>query len=465
MATARNYGVVALVAPPNLKLVDQPSLIKLEIEYAAYRAKVANVNEDRDDANKVHFATIKDCINPATLHALCVTGEIRNADKVEDATAEDVKTWFDTASSLAPKDLSERIDSALQSVSYTSNSEDPAGGVSNFVINVITALDRNNASEVLQDKDLARHFIDRMVKKMQDHILQERIKMRRRGWTKMQLSDIKFFKDEASTIAVELALTETARQRVKPRTDRTRRPTKVLSKHEIKSKDSPKQAKRVKGIKRRESDWTDPCLNPDCDGIHPLKDCPNTSVERKKELFDEHYKNKGAKKSKAVRSLYPSGAQTPSPNEGRFQISLEDVVIDTVLGDSGSDFNAISSSTFSKVKKAKPSIKVEKFKQPIELHGAFKTDKVKFTASEKAKLAFTLYLLGTNVPVRVHGVQLIIVDDTIDEILLGRPFLKAIGFDLNDHLQRVHELIHEKNIEDINTEKIKLAAAQYKGLA
>ena len=140
-------------------------------------------------------------------------------------------------------------------------------------------------------------------------------------------------------------------------------------------------------------------------------------------------------------------------------------MIDTVFGDSGSDFNAISSSTLEKVKEAKSSIKTEPFEKPIELHGAFKTDKVKFTASGKAKLTFTLYLPGTNVPVRVHGVYFIIVDDTMDEILLGRPFLEAIGFDLNDHLQRVHKLIHEKNIGDINTEKNKLATAQYQGLA
>ena len=36
------------------------------------------------------------------------------ADKVEDATADAVQSWFETASNLAPKDLSERIDSAPQ---------------------------------------------------------------------------------------------------------------------------------------------------------------------------------------------------------------------------------------------------------------------------------------------------------------------------------------------------------------
>ena len=92
MASASNYGVVALVTPPTLRLVDQPSLIKFVTEYAAYKNKVEDVNKDRTDATKVHLATIKDCLESATLHALCVMGEIENADKVEDATVEAVKS-------------------------------------------------------------------------------------------------------------------------------------------------------------------------------------------------------------------------------------------------------------------------------------------------------------------------------------------------------------------------------------
>ena len=44
-------------------------------------------------------------------------GEIDGADSVEDATDEKVKAWFETASTQAPKDLSEHIDAAVGSVS------------------------------------------------------------------------------------------------------------------------------------------------------------------------------------------------------------------------------------------------------------------------------------------------------------------------------------------------------------
>ena len=301
MASASNYGVVALVTPPTLRLVDQPSLINFETEYAAYKNKFEDVNKDRTDATKLHLATIKDCMESATHHALCVMREIVNADKVEDATLEAVKSWFNTTSSLAPKDLSERIDSALQSVNFEANHEDPAGGITYFIVHVITALDQNNASEVLSDQDLAKNFIDLSIRKLKDPVLQERIKMRRRRWNKHQLSDIKIFKNEVASLAVDLALTETARQHVKPQQARNSQANRSRKKDERKPEGGVKKSNegRRTNNKRKDSEWTDSCLNPECDETHRLKDCLNTTAERKKELFDEHYKNKKLKKAKA----------------------------------------------------------------------------------------------------------------------------------------------------------------------
>ena len=108
---------------------------------------------------------------------------------------------------------------------------------------------------------------------------------------------------------------------------------------------------------------------------------------------------------------------------------------------------------------------MESFEEPIELLGAFKSDQTKFTSSAKVRLAFTISLLGSNIPVRVRGVEYINVNYEMDEILLGRPFLNRIGFDLSEHLRRVHPFIHEKHVDEIDRNKIKLAAAKYMGLS
>ena len=108
---------------------------------------------------------------------------------------------------------------------------------------------------------------------------------------------------------------------------------------------------------------------------------------------------------------------------------------------------------------------MESFEEPIELLGAFKSDQTKFTSSAKVRLTFKFSLPGSNIPVRVRGVEFIIVNDEMDEILLGRPFLNKIGFDLSEHLRRIHPFIHDKHVDEIDPDKIKLATAQYKGLS
>lgn len=156
-------------------------------------------------------------------------------------------------------------------------------------------------------------------------------------------------------------------------------------------------------------------------------------MQRKKELFGTHYQNKDTKRAKQVAPKFSSYPSVSDEEEGRFRIAQEDTIFDIFLGDSGSDFNATAVSTFNKVKSVQPSICFESLKEPINLVGAFKTNKGTFSASAKVKLCITIFLPGSNVTVR------------------GLPFLKAISFDLKQHLQRIHKLIHGKHFEEIKT--------------
>lgn len=147
--SASNYGLVAFLKPPSLEAIDQPSLIRFETSYSAYIAKIEDVNKDRSNDEQILPASIKDCFNANTLHTLCILGEIEGATSVDEATIDAVQKWFDTASTLSTNDLSERVDATVKGLVYTSNKEDPSGGVYNFIIDVIRALDRNNASDDL----------------------------------------------------------------------------------------------------------------------------------------------------------------------------------------------------------------------------------------------------------------------------------------------------------------------------
>lgn len=56
-----------------------------------------------------------------------------------------------------------------------------------------------------------------------------------------------------------------------------------------------------------------------------------------------------------------------------------------------------------------------------------------------------------NLSVQLHGVRSLVVDHEMDEVLLGRPFLKSLGFDLETHLEKVGKHIGGKHIDEIDS--------------
>lgn len=328
-----------------------------------------------------------------------------------------VKAWFESASTVSPRDLAERVDSKLKCLSYLPNDEDPEGGVHKFIINAIKALDRNNASDVLQDPNLSKRFIDLLVGKFEPPLFRERIRMRRSGWTKGQLSDIKLFKNDIGGLAVQISLMETARSRLNTGKTRSKRQSNPHSfNHQTKPKPSPNRPKRdgkaqPSNRKRKTSEWTADCLNPDCNQKHPLKDCNNTTEERRKELFEKHYRDKEQKRATVVRKSNSSELVSPNANEGRYGVKLDDTLFDVALGDYGSDFNAISAETFKNLKSLKSTISINKFSIPFKLSGAFKTEESStFTASQSINISITIFVPGPNIPVRVRGIEFLVVD-------------------------------------------------------
>lgn len=75
---------------------------------------------------------------------------------MEEATDEIVEQWFNKRLNSAPKDISERFRSAIDSVSYLNCKDDPSGVTREFLLKIITALDKNNASEVVKDSENRR---------------------------------------------------------------------------------------------------------------------------------------------------------------------------------------------------------------------------------------------------------------------------------------------------------------------
>ena len=474
---ASNYGVIGFVKPPTLTAVTKAALVKFKEEFDVYKEKCADVNKSRSSDSRIVVASIRDCVDGQLLSALVKMHKIPDATTVEQATPKRVDKWFNSALNFAPQDLTERIDAVLSSVKYTKICGDPAGSALTFCVDVMKSVSTNVAEDVWDDPDHAAKFIDRLVEKLGNSckVLRERMKMRREGWTKKERGDFSKFECALSSLAIEVHQNEVALKRSNKSSDPglySSRPSSIPA-----TKTRPETQKEKKGekiSKKRKKDssaWTEACLNPECNGIHMLRNCPNTSPEKKKEIlkkrWEEKKKRKAEEKHKKAKSVRSSDniSRTSLADNGRFEIIFNDSIRDIALGDYGSDFNALSKSTFSLVQKSKPNILFEKFKSPVELVGAFKTENEKFTSSMTATLNITLILPGSKIRVRIRGVKFFIVDQEMDETLLSRSLLQSMGFNLREHLERVHSMIDGKHVDELDPTTIKAATFKYAGLA
>lgn len=86
---------------------------------------------------------------------------------------------------------------------------------------------------------------------------------------------------------------------------------------------------------------------------------------------------------------------------------------------------------------------------------------IMFTAQRDTKLSLTIILPGSHLPVRIRGVRFLIVDQQMDEVLLGRPLLKELWFDLVQPLEQVWEQVQNKQVENLEIQNSKLFSSTY----
>ena len=80
----------------------------------------------------------------------------------------------------------------------------------------------------------------------------------------------------------------------------------------------------------------------------------------------------------------------------------------------------------------------------------------------KVSLTLTIIIPGCERPVRLRDVEFLIVEERMSESILGRPFLKSIGFDFDKHLREVRNDIHGKSTYELKNGK--LASSAYQGI-
>jgi hypothetical protein len=178
--------------------------------------------------------------------------------------------------------------------------------------------------------------------------------------------------------------------------------------------------------------WKHPCLKKECKGKHRIKECPNTSEELKQQLLDEFYANKrkNAGKTSAVVLQSADGTLDHSSAKGRWSATIGDNTRVVALGDIGADYSCIPRSLVPTIIQDGVRISESKLPSTVSLEGDVKNSHI--TAKSIVRADLTLQF---NCGLILRQTEFLALDQEMSEILFGRPLLKAIGFDLEAHLE------------------------------
>jgi hypothetical protein len=188
-----------------------------------------------------------------------------------------------------------------------------------------------------------------------------------------------------------------------------------------------------------------------CKGRHYMQDCPEASEAEKSSFQKELTQRRvnfapGTKSydngkvpgklnfgSSSKSSLSPKGAmgKVSSLRPGRILGSVNEVLDIPVLLDSGADETCIGKHHLRKILALGGSVTVKNLEQPFSLSVAFSKGAVAVQESAILNLSFITCagkMKLRNVPASV------IIDDTLDELIIGRYLLEKLGLDPTKHL-------------------------------
>jgi len=200
------------------------------------------------------------------------------------------------------------------------------------------------------------------------------------------------------------------------------------------------------------------CLNTKtCAGkFHFMRDCPETSIGERKRLVREFREKSSQGTSGALKTVRKGSAETfpivqerQSRADGRLLGRLADIVEVTVCGDYGADHAAISEHHLAQVAQENVFVPILQLPEPIVMDLAIEgcDEKLQATATKKARLSLTLQL--PEGPMRMRNVEFIVFREKMPEVLMSRPLLVSMGFDLDRHLARVREQFHDQDFSFI----------------
>jgi hypothetical protein len=128
----------------------------------------------------------------------------------------------------------------------------------------------------------------------------------------------------------------------------------------------------------------------------------------------------------------------------------------TVLADTGSDYSAIPRSAAEDARKRGFPLKVEVLPEPIMLNMAIRGESGKQTCSATEMLMLAVTITTPSGPLCIPGVRQIIVEEDMDDQLIGRPVLDEMGFVASKHLDSVRDKFHLHDFSHVGKELLEM---------
>jgi hypothetical protein len=165
----------------------------------------------------------------------------------------------------------------------------------------------------------------------------------------------------------------------------------------------------------------------------------------KQQLLDEFYasKRRNASNSSAVVLQSADGTLGRSSADGRWSATIGDNSRVIALGDIGADYSCFPRSILPFITLDGVRIFEIKLASTVSLEGAVKDSHI--TAKSIVRADLTLQLNCRPFILRQTG--FLVLEQETSQILIGLPFLKAIGFDLEAHLETNHDVLNNNKFD------------------
>ena len=190
-------------------------------------------------------------------------------------------------------------------------------------------------------------------------------------------------------------------------------------------------------------------LNPNCTEKHFMRECKNTPADLKKKLVVEWR----TKNNRTVNMVHLTNRRRNESDDGRFQGMIADTVPIVVNGDYGADFAALSKDVLQLCAEKGIYVQTLPLQEPLHAHLAMEDDESThdrcFTSTKKVRLSVTLDTPAG--PLRLRNVEFLVFPYNMREVLLSRPLLQTLGFDLPTHLSLVRDKFHDVDFANLSS--------------